>query len=497
MSSRPLSAATLNPVSTGEQLRLGSVSQRRANTRGTSSSASPGDAEALELELSLRAYQPGAVSIGVSSLDGRLLGDRRVISFHVDATDAMLDLTDGEAIAVAARVAKTYGRPLVGILSAQGNDVFDGLGSLHGWGVAARCIAECSGVVPVILIVQGAVVSGPALLLGLADFVIMTTDSYAFINGPSMVADFTGLTVDTAKLGGTDTHARTSGLAAHVTNDLAGALDAAAELLSFLPDHVDDEPPRFATDDPIERDAPELTDLIPASSTGSYDVRRAIEGVVDDGYFWETKARWAPNLVVGFARVGGRSVGIVANQPIALAGTLDIPAAQKGAWFVALCDAFGIPLVTFVDTPGYFPGKDLEWRGMIRHGAQMAFAYAEASVGRVCIVLRKAYGGAYIVMDCKTMGNDLCVAWPSAELAVMGAKGAVQILNKRDSAEIRGKREVEYAEAYLNPYIAAERGYVDAVLLPEETRRWVGRAIDLLAAKRELLTAKRHGNSPL
>jgi len=219
--------------------------------------------------------------------------------------------------------------------------------------------------------------------------------------------------------------------------------------------------------------------------------------VVDDGELVELKGRWAPNLVTGFARVGGRSVGIVANQPVALAGTLDIPAAQKGAWFVALCDAFNLPIVTFVDTPGYFPGKDLEWRGMIRHGAQMAFAYAEARVPRVCVVLRKAYGGAFIVMDCKTMGNDLCIAWPSAELAVMGAKGAVQILNRRETDEVRAQLELDYAANYLNPYVAAERGYVDAVVEPSQTRRLVGRAIDLLATKREMLTAKRHSNSPL
>ncbi len=455
------------------------------------------DAESLELELALRAYQPGAVRVGVSSLSDRLDGDRRVITFQVDATDSMLDLVDGEAIAVAAQVAKTYGRPLVGIVSAQGTDVLDGLNSLHGWGVAARHIAACSGSVPVILIVQGPMVSGPSLILGLADFVIMTADAYAFLSGPSMVADFTGLSVDNATLGGSETHARTSGLASHVVADLETALDRVADILSFLPDHVDDEPPLLQCDDAIERDAPELAAVIPATSTGSYDVRRVIEAVVDHGEFLESKARWASNLIVGFGRVGGRTVGVVANQPIALAGTLDIPAAQKGAWFVAFCDSFGIPLVTFVDTPGYFPGKDLEWRGMIRHGAQMAFAYAEASVGRVCVVLRKAYGGAYIVMDCKTMGNDLCVAWPSAELAVMGAKGAVQILNRRDTDEVRAQKEAEYARDYLNPFVAAERGYVDAVINPEETRRWVGRAITLLASKRELMSAKKHGNSPL
>ena len=203
------------------------------------------------------------------------------------------------------------------------------------------------------------------------------------------------------------------------------------------------------------------------------------------------------SVVTAFGAIDGRPVGLVGNQPLAIAGTLDIPSSQKAARFVAFCDAFNLPIVTLVDTPGYFPGKDLEWRGMIRHGAQMAFAYAEATVPRVCVVLRKAYGGAFIVMDCKTMGNDLCLAWPSAELAVMGAKGAVQILYRREPEDVRLAHEEQYADAYLNPYVAAERGYVDMVIQPSQTRRLVARAIDLLATKREMLVGKRHGNSPL
>jgi acetyl-CoA carboxylase carboxyltransferase component len=419
------------------------------------------------------------------------------VTFRVDADDPYLGLDDGLAIAAAADAARTYGHPLVGILHSPGTDARQGLAGLHGWGLAAKAMSSCSGVVPVGLIVDGPLVSGPALLLGLADFVVMTTSSYTFLNGPSMVADYTGLVVDNAKLGGPDTHARTSGVAAAVAPDVESGLDTLAELLGFLPSHVDGEPVWHPTDDPLDRVADDLDTLIPAVSTGSYDVRKAIMGVADDGHFVEIKARWAANLVVGFTRVAGRSVGVVANQPMALAGTLDINAAQKGAWFVALCDAFGLPIVTFVDTPGYFPGKDLEWRGMIRHGAQMAFAYAEASVPRICVVLRKAYGGAYIVMDCKTMGNDLCIAWPSAELAVMGAKGAVQILHRREDDATRLVKETEYAANYLNPFVAAERGYVDAVVQPHETRRWVARSVELLASKRELLSPRRHGNTPL
>jgi acetyl-CoA carboxylase carboxyltransferase component len=455
------------------------------------------DRTALSTHLAFHARRASGVTVAVGDLDGRLDDGRIVITFTVESPDAFLGLDDGLAIAAAADAARLYGHPLVGVLATPGSDVRQGVGGLHGWGLAAKALSNCSGIVPIVLIVDGPLVSGPALLLGLADLVIMTTGSYSFVNGPSMVADYTGLVVDNDALGGPDTHAKTSGLAARTVLDRAHAFDDVAELLAYLPDHVDAEAPFEPTDDPIDRLVDELDTLIPLASTGSYDVRSAVRGVVDDGIFAEVKARWAPNLVIGFGHVAGRSVGVVANQPMALAGTLDINAAQKGAWFVALCDGFNLPIVTFVDTPGYFPGKDLEWRGMIRHGAQMAFAYAEASVPRICVVLRKAYGGAYIVMDCKTMGNDLCIAWPSAELAVMGAKGAVQILHRRETDEVRAGHEAHYAANYLNPFVAAERGYVDAVVSPSETRIWVGRSIELLAAKRELLSPRRHGNSPL
>jgi acetyl-CoA carboxylase carboxyltransferase component len=475
---------------------------RRADSPSQRDTAKPAHLQtdpraALQAHLAFHARRSAGVVVATSDLDGRLDNDRTVVTFTADATDTYLGLDDGLAMAAAADAARTYGHPLVGILQSRGNDVHEGLGALHGWGVAARALSHCSGVVPIALIVDGPLVSGPALLLGLADFVVMTDSAYSFVNGPSMVANFTGLSVDNASLGGADTHAKTSGLATRTAESLDVALDHVAELLSFLPDHVDVESTFKYTDDPIDRDADELDSLIPTVSTGSYDVRNAVTAVADDGIFCEIKARWAPNLCVGFAHVAGRAVGVVANQPMSLAGTLDINAAQKGAWFVSLCDSFNLPIVTFVDTPGYFPGKDLEWRGMIRHGAQMAFAYAEATVPRICIVLRKAYGGAYIVMDCKTMGNDLCIAWPSAELAVMGAKGAVQILHRREDDATRLAKELEYAGAYLNPYVAAERGYVDAVVLPHETRKWVARSVELLSAKRELLRNRRHANSPL
>lgn len=410
-----------------------------------------------------------------------------------------LSQADGEAIAATAEMARELRRPLIGVIGSAGADILGGIAALHGWGLAAKAISDCSGMVPIVLVVHGPAVSGVALLLGLADIVVMTDESYAFVSGPAMVADFTGIRVDNDVLGGTATHARHTGLATFSAATIDAALDAAVDALRYLPDHVDAEPEPFVDefDTQTEADVAALDDIIPPASTGSYDVRAVARGLADDGSLLELRPRWAPNLVTAFASIGGRSVGIVANQPIALAGTLDIPAAQKGAAFVSLCDTFNLPIITLVDTPGYFPGKDLEWRGMIRHGAQMAYAYAEATVPRVCVVLRKAYGGAYIVMDCKTMGNDLCIAWPTAELAVMGAKGAVQILYRRETEERRSELEAEYGEAYLNPFVAAERGYVDMVVAPRETRRLIGRSLDLLSTKREMLTAKRHGNTPL
>jgi acetyl-CoA carboxylase carboxyltransferase component len=269
-----------------------------------------------------------------------------------------------------------------------------------------------------------------------------------------------------------------------------------AELLAYLPSSVDDEPPRWTTDDPVDRLCPEAGDLIPPTATGSYDVRQVAAAVVDVDSLLEVRDRWAANVVTAFATIGGRPVGVVANQPLALAGTLDIPGSQKAARFVSFCDAFNLPLITFVDTPGFYPGKDLEWRGMIRHGAQLVFAYARASVPRLCVILRKSYGGAYIVMDSKPMGNDGCFAWPWAELAVMGAGQAAAILQRRAAPEERAAFEAEYRDRMLNPYVAADRGYVDAVIEPGETRRELAAALDALADKRETLQARKHGNEP-
>lgn len=436
---------------------------------------------------------------GAVSARTEVLGARSAMVVRSDPTNkrGALGVADSETVAAAAAMALAERLPLVIFLSSSGADVSEGVAALHGWGTAARALVRCSGVVPTLIAVTGPAVSGPALLLGLADIVVMTADAYAFVSGPHMVRQFTGVPITNERLGGAAAHARTSGLATMVVADDAEATAAIEDILAYLPASLDDEPPRIACPDPADRPTPEAGQIIPAAATGSYDVRTVIAELVDDGEYLELKAGWAANLVTAFASIDGRPIGIVANQPTTIAGTLDIPASQKGARFVSFCDAFNLPIVTFVDTPGFYPGKDLEWRGMIRHGAQLAFAYARATVPRISVTLRKSYGGAYIVMDSKNMGNDLALAWPSAEIAVMGAKGATEILHRHAPSDERADLERAYEERLLNPYVAAERGYIDMVIDPADTRIELAAALEVLSTKREALVARNHDNTPL
>jgi acetyl-CoA carboxylase carboxyltransferase component len=397
----------------------------------------------------------------------------------------------------AAAVALAERLPFVLVMASSGSDIVEGIAALEGWGRLAKALVDLSGVAPTVVVVDGPAVSGPALVLAVADLVVMTEASYGFVNGPVMVEEFTGVRVSSAELGGAGELARRTGVPVLVVGTRDAAVDAVGELLGYLPDNVDEEPPRWPSNDPVERRCPEAGALIPSVSTGSYDVRRVAAAIVDGDSLLELRERWAPNVVTALATVGGRPLGIVANQPLALAGTLDIPGAQKAARFVAFCDAFNLPILTLVDTPGFYPGKDLEWRGMIRHGAQLVYAYGRATVPRICVILRKSYGGAYIVMDSKRMGNDVCLAWPWAELAVMGAGQAAAILQRRATPEERAAFEADYTQRLLNPYIAAERGFIDAVVDPADTRREIARALDALADKRETLVNRKHGNEPL
>jgi acetyl-CoA carboxylase carboxyltransferase component len=444
--------------------------------------------------VALQHMVPGSIRSDVREFHGR-----DVVWVEVDASDrkGALSSDSSSMLELAAVTALHAHIPLVCIMRSSGADIVEGFAALHGWGRAAKALADCSGVVPSVFIVDGPAVSGPALLLGIADHVVMTDEAYAFVSGPTMVAEFTGVVIDNDELGGAASHARYTGAATLVATDLPAAIDAAGQLLSYFPRHNDEEPPRWDTDDDIQRSVPEAGAIIPPSSTGSYDVRAVIRALADDGEVLELRPRWASNVVTALTTIGGLPVGIVANQPLALAGTLDIPASQKAARFVACCDAFNLPIITLVDTPGFYPGKDLEWRGMIRHGAQLVFAYGRASVPRICVILRKSYGGAYIVMDSKKMGNDLCLAWPWAELAVMGAGQAAAILQRRATPEERTAFEADYADRLLNPYVAAERGYVDAVIDPAETRTIIGEALIALIDKREQVQARPHDNTPL
>jgi acetyl-CoA carboxylase carboxyltransferase component len=448
------------------------------------------------LPVHLRAGVPGTTTARTEYLP---LSGRRIITVRIDPgyRRGALSAGDSATIAEAARTALTQRIPLLVVVASSGADVFEGVASLHGWGVVARTLSQCSGVVPVLFVATGLAVSGPALLLGLADIVVMTPDAVAYVSGPAAVAQLTGQQLGPAELGGPDVHARITGVAALDATSLDHAFELVDEALSYLPDHADALPPTVATADPVDRSVPDLRDLLPATATGSYDVRRVITAIADDGDMLELRARWAPQLVTALTRIGARSVGVIANQPQSMAGTLDIAASQKGARFVEFCDSFNIPLLTLVDTPGFMPGRDLEWRGMIRHGAQLVFAYAEAQVPRVCLILRKAFGGAYIVMDSKGMANDVCLAWPSAQVAVMGATGAVQILHRREDAATQARLVDQYSEDFLNPYVAASRGFIDEVIDPADTRLAVGRALSMLAGKREHLMARKHGNGPL
>jgi acetyl-CoA carboxylase carboxyltransferase component len=449
------------------------------------------------------AHRSSAAVAEVREIDGRT-----VSWFSLDGGKhrGAIGTPEGDTIARAVHLAVELGMPIVGRIASSGADVSEGLSALHAWGRIAKALTDASGVVPVLLVLDGPAVSGPALLLGIADHVIVTADSFAFVTGPEVVTAFTGVSITSDRLGGAAVHERESGVASLVVADEDEAMLALELLLSYLPSNHLQDPPSTDTGDPLDRPCERAAAAVPARATASYDVRTVIDDVCDEHTFLELRPNYAPNMVTGLARLGGRPVGIVANQPMFRAGTLDIEASRKAARFVQWCDAFNFPIITFVDTPGFEPGRDLEWRGMIRHGAELVHAYAEATVPRLCLLLRKAYGGAYIVMDSKNLGNDWCMAWPTAEVAVMGAPGAVQILYRRQLAGIDDDAErlteqlaleAEYSARFANPYVAAERGYVDDVIAASDTRRVLGDALMRLGTKREQQPSRRHSNTPL
>ncbi|MGH9213621.1 MAG: acyl-CoA carboxylase subunit beta [Acidimicrobiales bacterium] len=401
-------------------------------------------------------------------------------------------------------LALKVGAPVVGLNDGAGARIQEGVVSLDSYGGIFYRNVQSSGVVPQISVIMGPCAGGAVYSPAMTDFVFMVEDtSYMFITGPDVVKTVTGEEVTQQELGGALAHASRSGVCHFTSPDDKACIDDVRYLLSFLPANNLEEPPTTVSGDDPERSCPELRELIPASSNQPYDMHKVIEAVVDEGDYVEYAARWAPNIVCAFARLNGQVVGVVGNQPMHLAGVLDIESSEKAARFVRTCDAFNIPLITFVDVPGFLPGVDQEHGGIIRHGAKLLYAYCEASVPRIQVVTRKAYGGAYVVMNSKSIGADLAFAWPSAELAVMGPQGAVEIAYRKEIAAAadpdQRKTELveEYTERFANPYQAAERGYVDDVIDPAETRAKLVASLELLRSKREELPQRKHGNVPL
>ncbi|MEI2728711.1 MAG: acyl-CoA carboxylase subunit beta [Candidatus Nanopelagicales bacterium] len=449
-----------------------------------------------------RPFGDGVVT-GYGTIDGR-----PICVFAQDFTvfGGSLGEVFGEKIVKVMDLAMKTGVPVIGINDSGGARIQEGVVSLAKYGDIFLRNVHASGVIPQISLIMGPCAGGAVYSPAITDFIVMVDKtSHMFITGPDVIKTVTGEDVGFEELGGAHTHNSKSGVAHYLGADEEDALDYVKSLLSFLPSNNAEMPPADDVEadlEPSEEDLA-LDTFIPDSMNQPYDMHTVIEAVVDEGDFLEVQALWAPNLLTGFGRVEGRPVGIVANQPMQFAGTLDIDASEKASRFVRTCDAFNVPVLTFVDVPGFLPGTDQEWNGIIRRGAKLIYAYCEATVPKVTVITRKAYGGAYDVMGSKHLGGDISLAWPTAQIAVMGAQGAVNILYRKelkaaDDPEVeRARLLVEYDDELANPYLAAERGYVDRVIEPHETRKQVVLALRALRNKRETLPPKKHGNIPL
>lgn len=458
-----------------------------------------------------RPYGDGVVT-GYGTVDGR-----KVCVFSQDFTvfGGSLGEVFGEKIVKVMDLALKTGCPLIGINDSGGARIQEGVAALGLYAEIFKRNTHASGVIPQISLIMGPCAGGAVYSPAITDFTVMVDQtSHMFITGPDVIKTVTGEDVTFEDLGGARTHNSRSGNAHYLAADEDDAIGYVKELLSFLPSNNLAEAPVFDADiaegsiaEAITDTDRELDALVPDSPNQPYDMLQVISRVVDDEDFLETGSLFAPNIITGFGRIEGRPVGVVANQPTQFAGTLDIDASEKAARFVRTCDAFNIPVLTFVDVPGFLPGTDQEWNGIIRRGAKLLYAYAEATVPLVTVITRKAYGGAYDVMGSKHLGADVNLAWPTAQIAVMGAQGAVNILYRRQLAEaadngedveaVRARLQQEYEDALCNPYVAAERGYVDSVIPPSFTRGYVARSLRMLRDKRESLPAKKHGNIPL
>jgi len=457
-----------------------------------------------------RPYGDGVIT-GTGTVDGR-----NVAVFSQDATvfGGSLGEVYGEKIVKVMDFALKTGIPMIGINDGGGARIQEGVVALGLYGEIFMRNVRSSGVIPQISLIMGACAGGAVYSPAITDFTVMVDQtSHMFITGPDVIKTVTGEDVDFEDLGGGRAHNTKSGVAHHLAEDEDDAISYVKELLSFLPSNNLSEPPSFPAPEPIAGSIAdslddtdlELDSIIPDSPNTPYDMHEVITRVLDDGEFLEVQSLFAPNIVVGFGRVEGRSVGVVANQPTQLAGCLDIDASEKAARFVRTCDAFNVPVLTFVDVPGFLPGTAQEWDGIIRRGAKLIYAYAEATVPKVTVITRKAYGGAYDVMGSKHLGADINIAWPTAQIAVTGSAGAVNILYRKELKDLTGdelavKRaelQQHYEDTLANPYIAADRGYVDGVIPPSHTRGYVGRALRALATKREAAPTRKHGNIPL
>jgi acetyl-CoA carboxylase carboxyltransferase component len=445
---------------------------------------------------------PGdSVVTGWGTIDGRL-----VYVYSQDFTVIGGSLSEAHAAKIIKimDMAMRTGAPIIGLNDSGGARIQEGVDSLAGFAEIFLKNTMASGVIPQISVIMGPCAGGAVYSPALTDYVIMVDKtSYMFITGPDVVKQVLNEDVTAEALGGASVHASKSGVCHLVGKDETQALMMVRELLSFLPqNNMEDPSYEPSTDDPLRANS-ELDDIIPDSPNKPYDIKEVIEKIVDDGYFFEIQPDYASNIVVGYARLGGHAVGVVANQPMILAGVLDIHASEKAARFIRCCDAFNIPLVTFVDVPGYLPGSDQEYNGIIRSGAKLLFAYCEATVPKLTVTTRKSYGGAYCVMSSKHIRGDLNLAWPTAEIAVMGPEGAVEIINRRELAEAKDpvarKAELakDYREKFANPFIAAARGYIDDVIEPSETRARLINALQVFQNKRDENPPKKHGNMPL
>ena len=446
-----------------------------------------------------RPYTDGVIT-GWGTVD-----DRKVFVFSQDFTvfGGALGEVFAEKIHKLMDLALKVGAPVIGLNDGAGARIQEGVVSLASYGGIFHRNVLASGVIPQISVILGPCAGGAVYSPAMTDFIFMVrSSSHMFITGPDVVRTVTGEDVTLEELGGAMSHASKSGVATFVADDEKACLDNVRYLLSFLPANNLEDPPIDDLGDDPERLCPELSDILPDSPNLPYDMIEVIRHVVDEGEFFEYFAHWAKSIVCGFARIDGQPVGVVGNQPKVLAGVLDIESSEKAARFVRTCDAFNIPIVTFVDVPGFLPGIDQEYGGIIRHGAKLLYAYCEATVPRITVITRKAYGGAYVVMNSKSIGADLAFAWPTAELAVMGPQGAVEIVFRRelqqaaDPTARRAELVGEYTEKYANPYAAAERGYIDDVIDPAETRQKLVAGLAMLKTKREELPRRKHGNVP-